>query len=87
MAHIIKNDLRPCYITANSGDEVKALFHCWATYSNVIPPSVLKGGHTGRVVSRTVAIVEIDDGRVLEIHPTNIRFGTGEFEKYCFEEV
>lgn len=63
-----RNDVRrPCIVTRAPDVTEKCLFHCWSTESNVIPPSLTKGGHDGGQVSTTVAILEFEDGH-LEKH-------------------
>ena len=70
---IIENKLRPCVVKINEVEK-RALFHRWSDQSDVIAPSLLKGGHSGGTVRYTVAIVEYEDGRVAEVSPTLIRF-------------
>lgn len=82
---ILEIPLRPCYVMRNETKE-KALFHNWAYFSDVIPPSLMVGGHNGGNVSRTAAIVEFEDGTVTLIYPTNIKFVEGIFKEYSWEE-
>lgn len=65
----VKLEIRPIYYKGR-----KAVFHKWSSYSNIIPPSPMVGGHGGGVVSGTVAIIETADGTVLEVYPTEIQF-------------
>lgn len=51
--------LRPCMVNG-----VKHLFHCWGYDSYIVPPSILKGGHSGGVVANTFGIVEDEEGFV-----------------------
>lgn len=51
--------LRPIYYKGR-----KAVFHQWSLF----------GGHSGGVVSGTMAIIETADGTVLEVYPTEIQF-------------
>ena len=57
----------------------KALFHLWSTYSYVIAPSPMIGGHNGGVISGTVAIIETADGKICEVYPNEIQFADPEF--------
>lgn len=63
-----------------------ALFHCWAQKSDVIPPSMINGGHNGGVVAGLVGIVELSDGQVCEIPPYHITFLDNKHEEYAFPE-
>lgn len=60
---------RPCLINGR-----KALFHKWEHKSIVIPPSPLRGGHSGGVEAYDLAIVEYEDGTVGEVIPSSIQF-------------
>lgn len=82
----IKINLRPCVLT-KYGDEskYKALFHCWIHYSNVIPPSNLRGGHNGGQVSDVYGLVELEDGSVEIVSPKSIRFLDSPFNDYAWE--
>ena len=77
---IIKKELRPCFV-----DGRKALFHCWENRSEVLIPSIMRGGHSG-VVSGIIGIVEHEDGTIYKALPEKIRFADTEFEEYCFNE-
>lgn len=81
----IKINLRPCVLT-KYGDEskYKALFHCWIHYSNVIPPSNLRGGHNGGQVSDVYGLVELEDGSVEIVSPKSIRFLDSPFNDYAW---
>ena len=65
--------LRPCHISADNIRK-KALFHCWSFNSEVIGPSPMIGGHKGGTIAYTTALVELEDGRVLDVFPDNIIF-------------
>lgn len=91
----VKTELRPCYVTTYKTDdkccpkkdvEVKALFHCWSQESNVVPPSIMVGGHSGGVVSGILGVVEFESGKVRKVDPSDIRFCPGEFKNYCFSK-
>lgn len=64
------SELRPCMID----DSEEALFHCWEEVSQIVPPSILNGGHSGGVVKETFAIVEFKNGRVTSVDKIRIRF-------------
>lgn len=68
---ITTSDYRPCSV-----DGIKAIFHRWAEKSWVVPPSPLVGGHSGGTVRGVFAIVEMEDGTVREVEPTQIKFDT-----------
>ena len=61
--------LRSCEVNG-----IAAKFHKWSTISNVIPPSILVGGHSGGTVQTTVGIVEYGDGSVRECYVSEIKF-------------
>lgn len=61
--------LRPCTV-----DGEKALFHRWEDYKYVVAPSPMVGGHPGGQMSQTYAIVEMENGQVREVKPSNIIF-------------
>ena len=74
--------LRPCIVAGQ-----KAMFHNWETFSNVVQPSPLKGGHNGCVVSRTLGIIEREDGTIHRAYPEEIRFIDGYVNQYFGENV
>lgn len=74
-------EYRPCY-----ADGKKALFHRWTEEAYVLPPAILKGGHSGGQIKTTLAIVEYEDGFIREIQPQKIRFIDGKFKEYDFTE-
>ena len=82
----IENKLRPCYINIKKGKKEKALFHCWSFKSTVVEPSIMVGGHTGGVIAYSTGIVELEDGKVIEVMPSNITFCKGIFNDYCWDE-
>lgn len=65
----IKAELRPCIV-----DGHKAFFHRWEQYSEIVPPSPMRGGHGGGVIARVLGIIELEDGKVLTAYPEEIRF-------------
>lgn len=77
----IKYQLRPCYIWV--GDiRKRALFHCWSFNSKVIEPSPMIGGHKGGIIAYTTALVELEDGTVLNVFPENLVFDDHILEEY-----
>ena len=70
-------EYRPCTV-----DGRKALFHKWERKSEIVQPSMLKGGHNGGTVCGDMAIVEFENGEVAEVLPWRIRFTDGLVERY-----
>lgn len=64
---------RPCTVW-RKGEPRPALFHLFTTTSYVVPPSPLKGGHTGGQVSEPCAVVEYQDGTVDTVPSSSVRF-------------
>lgn len=63
----MQNELRPCrYVTITRGTERMGLFHCWAVSNGNTLYSISKG--------ETVALVEVANGKVLEIKSQNVCF-------------
>ena len=69
----IEHKLRPCYIQVRLCKTEKALFHCWS----------LNGT---RMNEGTVGIVELEDGKVLEIKPCYIEFVDNPFLDYAWDD-
>lgn len=82
---IIKRQLRPCVVTTKDGDK-NALFHQWSDQSELIGPSLMRGGHNGGTLKYTVAIVEYEDGKVAEVGPQYIRFLDNQHTEFAFTE-
>lgn len=78
---VSNSEMRPCIAHGK-----KAFFHRWADKSEIVPPSVLKGGHGGGVVRGVLAIVEYEDGTVGEACPENIKFLDAPHDQYDFTE-
>lgn len=81
----MNNELRLCLITYETRvrrekgfktitEAVRGHFHRWEDVSKIIPPSNIIGGHEGGELKQTLAIVELEDGTVKEVYPTQIRF-------------
>lgn len=64
-------NLRTCEVEGKDGP---FLFHCWSQVSEIVPPSVMVGGHSGGVIADTFGIVEDGDGQVHRVRPEKIRF-------------
>lgn len=77
---------RPCVVYECPGPR-KAICHLLTTHAYVIPPSPLKGGHSGGQISSPVAVVEFEDGTMDTVNPKLIRFldTAAEKEKYDWE--
>lgn len=82
----VKNQLRPCYVYVKDNIKKKALFHCWSFESEVVEPSLMIGGHPGGTVSCTMAIVELENGRVIVMPPASIQFLDNKFIDYIWDE-
>lgn len=67
----VTESLRRCEV-----DGKAALFHRWCDISEIVPPSVMVGGHGGGVVQDTFGIVEYLDGSVARVKPERIVFVT-----------
>lgn len=59
---------RDCEVDGRFGQ-----FHTWEQYSEIIPPSLFVGGHSGGVMAQVFGIVEFEDG-VERVEPTKIKF-------------
>ena len=70
MNKMSRQHLRRCLINGNEN----GYFHCWEQMSEIIPPSLMRGGHPGGTVSGCFAIVETDDGIVHRVKPENLAF-------------
>lgn len=73
--------LRKCSALIN-GYKKKALFHCWSFNSKVVEPSLMIGGHPGGTVAYTTGIVELEDGKVVNLFPEHIKFTDDMFKKH-----
>lgn len=79
-----RNKLRRCKV----GKEVY-LFHGFTQLSQIVPPSLMRGGHGGGVVAGAYAILEKKDGTVglVEAHRVQFLDTPEEFAKYEEEET
>lgn len=76
--------LRPCLFK-----DKKALFHRWDEVSQAVEAGIAIGSHPAGWLKYTLAIIELEDGKIVEVSPTLIKFLDSDemFSKYCFEEV
>lgn len=65
-----RDKLRSCIVY----NDIEGWFHGWSQESQIVPPSLLKGGHSGGVISAVMAIVELKDGAVCKVDPDHIKF-------------
>lgn len=81
----IRADVRPCLV---GSAKVKALWHKWVDKSEIVPPSMLRGGHAGGVVADTFALVEYETGLVRLVPAVKVFFldSFQKFQEYDFSE-
>lgn len=79
--------LRPCMVGGDKESEEIALFHGWAIRAYIIEPSMLVGGSIGGQVSNCCGIVELENGQVCEVPPSNIRFLNPPHGKYQWPNI
>ena len=72
----VKTELRVCIVNGQ-----KALFHRWDQRSEIVEPSLMRGGHQC-VVVQVVGIIELEDGTIHEAYPWKIRFLDGKVGEY-----
>lgn len=79
-----ENKLRPCKV----GEELY-LFHGFTQISQIVPPSLMRGGHGGGVVAGAYAILERRDGTVELAEAQRVQFldTAEEFANYEEEET
>ena len=79
----IKDETRPCFYKGE-----RAMFHRWAEWRQVIAESLMIGGHPAGIIAQTFAIIELEDGTVMEVSPHDIKFADGGgFNDMGVEEV
>ena len=83
-ARMNTNKLRPCKV----GEELY-LFHGFTQISQIVPPSLMRGGHGGGVVAGAYAVLERRDGTVGLAEAQRVQFldTAKEFAKYEEEET
>lgn len=74
-------DLRPCYVKNE-----KALFHRWVEHQYPVAAELQIGGCPAGQISYTTGLVELEDGKVFEAEPKDIRFCDKRMTEYCFWE-
>ena len=79
---IIRHELRPCI----AGGKTKALFHCWEHYAEPISPGITVGSHPGGQFSKMYGLVEVEDGQVIRMDPSKIRFIDDKHAEICWNE-
>lgn len=83
----IETRLRPCYVIVKKNKKEKALFHGWSFENTVVEPSLMIGGHPGGTVACTmVAIVELENGRVIITPPSSIQFLDNKINDYYWDD-
>lgn len=73
----ILHKIRPCEVTLTiDKQKVKkqGWFHLWEQYAYTVGESALRGGPASGQVSCVLAIVELEDGRVVRVHPWEMEF-------------
>lgn len=65
---VIETEKRLCSVEGRTG-----YFLAWEHYSDIIPPSLLQGGHSGGVFSRLYGIIEFDTG-IERVDPIDVKF-------------
>lgn len=65
----IRCETRPCYVNGR-----KAIWHKWVDASQIVPPAIALGGHSGGVVRDTLALVEYEDGEVAKVYAEKVKF-------------
>ena len=79
-----ENKLRPCKV----GEELY-LFRGFTQISQIVPPSLMRGGHGGGVVAGAYAVLERRDGTVGLVEAQRVQFldTAEEFANYEEEET
>lgn len=71
---LINPEYRPCFIDFKDGRERKALFHKWIMKEDLFKKQYAMG------------LVELENGKLLEVYYGQIRFIDNKIKEYCFEE-
>lgn len=71
---LIKSEYRPCFVDLKDGRERKALFHKWIMKEDLFKKQYAMG------------LVELENGKVLEVYYGQIRFIDNKIEEYYYEE-
>ena len=75
------SEMRPCLAGIK-----KALFHRWSDNAKVVAPGNAIGSFPGGQISYTVAIVELENGKIEEFSPDYITFLDNAFQQYVFPD-
>ena len=78
---MVKTVVRPCLVKGK-----KCLFHKWVERRWLVNASPLRGGHSGGLCATTMALVEDENGQIMEISPQEIRFIDDLIHGYVFPE-
>lgn len=85
-------DYRPCYVTIDDGSPKKGLFHKWIEKAKPIRPSFAKPirpsfaipyDHGGQYWD-TVGLVELENGQIIEVPVSSIRFADYLINEFSF---
>ena len=80
---LIGPERRPCYV-----DGKKAMFHQWINRAQIAPPSPMIGGHNGGQLWDVFGLVEMEDGQMREVYPTEVIFADGgDFDTVAFRPL
>lgn len=79
----VESKLRPCYIL-NKNEKKKGLFHGWFNVSDVVGASSMIGVHPGGTVSYPIGVVELEDGKIVEVDPIRIIFADNPMSEYTW---
>ena len=78
---IVRPERRPCWI-----DGKKAMFHQWINRAKVSAPSMMVGGHGGGQLWEVFGLVELEEGQMKEVYPTEVIFADGgDFSNVVFK--
>lgn len=79
----IVKELRPCIVNGK-----KALFHTWEQKSEIVETNPILGDYIGGgIISWVAGIIETEDGQVIRVHPSSIRFVDNKIQEYAFDDV
>lgn len=71
------NGIRPCYVYNRKHEKIKALFLGWSTESTM-------GARQGDVILYTNALIELQNGMVMKVNPTDIVFADDIFNEHTW---
>ncbi len=79
--------LRPCVLLGNKAHpDERALFHRWVDRAYIVPPSPMVGGDPGGQMWNVYGLVELEDGSVIKVPASSIRFLDNRFGDYSWEK-